>query len=99
MVDIIKILNREQEDTNVIHLYEEDGEWYAYERSAFYLSQMINGKMVLERHLVGKDALWLVRGKVDFDHLPHEYLISCADTECTIHYIPDLGFNDWANKI
>lgn len=63
MTDIIKILQREQEESNRIYLYEENGCWYAYERSAFYLSQMLKG-IALERFIVQKDTIWLVRAQI-----------------------------------
>lgn len=98
MTDIIKILQREQEESNRIYLYEENGCWYAYERSAFYLSQMLKG-IALERFIVQKDTIWLVRAQIDFNHLPHEQLTSCSDEECILSYVPPTNhFYDWISR-
>lgn len=99
MVDIIKILKREQEEDNLIYVYEENGCWYAYEKSAYYLSQMLKGKLSLERFTIENDILWLVRAKVSFEFLPHEHFTSCGDYECVINYIPHYGMQDWLTQV
>lgn len=100
MVDILKILTLEQDNRNSIYLYEEDGYWYAYEQSAFYLSQMIKGKLSLERVTMKDNILWLVRAKTAFEHLPHEHFTSFADTECVIRCVPHYcEFHNWLEQI
>ena len=44
MREIIMMLERELSNDGLIYIYREsDGKWYAYEQSAFYLSQMMLG--------------------------------------------------------
>ena len=57
------ILERELSNSDLIYIYwEQDGKWYAYEQSAFYLSQMMLG-VSLGRYVM-EDTLWLTKAEV-----------------------------------
>ena len=58
------ILERELSNSDLIYIsWEQDGKWYAYEQSAFYLSQMMLG-VSLGRYVM-EDTLWLAKAEVD----------------------------------
>ena len=65
MCEVVKVLERELENSGLIYVYQEGGEgkWYVYERSAYFLSRMMEG-VVLERYVMD-NTLWLVRAEVD----------------------------------
>ena len=57
MREIIMMLERELSNDGLIYIYREsDGKWYAYEQSAFYLSQMM--LRVSLGCYVMEDTLW-----------------------------------------
>ena len=65
------ILERELSNSDLIYIYwEQDGKWYAYEQSAFYLSQMMLG-VSLGRYVM-EDTLWLAKAEVDVSRISHE---------------------------
>lgn len=69
------ILERELSNSDLIYIYwEQDGKWYAYEQSAFYLSQMMLG-VSLGRYVM-EDTLWLAKAEVDVSRISHENIIS-----------------------
>ena len=72
MCEVVKVLERELENSGLIYVYQEGGEgkWYVYERSAYFLSRMMEG-VVLERYVMD-NTLWLVRAEVDVDCIPHD---------------------------
>ncbi len=43
MCEVVKVLERELENSGLIYVYQEGGEgkWYVYERSAYFLSRMM----------------------------------------------------------
>ena len=62
------ILERELSNSDLIYIYwEQDGKWYAYEQSAFYLSQMMLG-VSLGRYVM-EDTLWLAKAEVDVSRI------------------------------
>ena len=92
------ILERELSNSDLIYIYwEQDGKWYAYEQSAFYLSQMMLG--------VSLGALchggYFVAGKSRSGCKPdsHENIISYSKTEYVLHYTPHNGFHEWLAEI
>ncbi len=98
MCEVVTILERELNNTGLIYIYREgDGKWYAYEQSAFYLSQMLLG-LVTERYVMD-NALWLARAEVDIDRIPRENIISYSKTEYVLHYTPHNGFHEWLSEI
>ena len=76
----ISQLERELENSGLIYVYQEGGEgkWYVYERSAYFLSRMMEG-VVLERYVMD-NTLWLVRAEVDVDCIPHDTILSYLKT-------------------
>ena len=64
MCEVVKVLERELENSGLIYVYQEGGEgkWYVYERSAYFLSRMMEG-VVLERYVMD-NTLWLVRAEL-----------------------------------
>ncbi|WP_455674248.1 hypothetical protein [Phocaeicola sp.] len=100
MHDMVKILERELENTGLIFIYKEetDNKWYAYEQSAFFLNQMIKDNLSLERFVM-EGALWLARAEVDIDHLPKEHVISYSKGEYVLRYKPETKFHEWLSDI
>lgn len=98
MCAIVEIMERELENTGLVYIYRENDNWYAYEQSAFYLSQMIKGQINLDRFIMD-DTLWLARAEVDFDMIPREYIISYSANEYVLRYVPNNRFHDWLTDI
>ena len=98
MCEVVTMLERELSNDGLIYIYrEEDGKWYAYERSAFYLSRMIP-ELSLGRYVM-EDALWLARAEVDVNRIPQEKVISHSQSEYVLHYTPYDGFHEWLAEI
>ena len=98
MCEVVTILERELSNSGLIYIYwEQDGKWYAYERSAFYLSQMMPG--VSLGRFVMDNTLWVAKAEVDVSQLPHENIISYSKTEYVLHYTPHNGFYEWLTEI
>ena len=95
MCEVTTLLERELNNTGLIYIYkdEADGKWYVYERSAFYLGQLLDD-LPMERYVV-EGALWFVRGKVDMERIPPEAVISRSNKECVLTYTPHNGFQEW----
>ena len=92
------ILERELSNSDLIYIYwEQDGKWYAYEQSAFYLSQMMLG-VSLGRYVM-EDTLWLEKAEVDLSRISNENIISYSKTEYVLHYTPHNGFHEWLAEI
>lgn len=85
----MEILKRETEVTSNIYLYEENGRWYAYENSAYLISQLLKDLVSIER--VVHDT-FLVLARVELEPEPEIlvrcYIVSCSDTELMISF-PD----------
>ena len=79
MCEVVKVLERALENSGLIYVYQEGGEgkWYVYERSAYFLSRMMEG-VVLERYVMD-NTLWLVRAEVDVDCIPHDTILSYSN--------------------
>ena len=86
MCEVVKVLERELENSGLIYVYQEGGEgkWYVYERSAYFLSRMMEG-VVLERYVMD-NTLWLVRAEVDVDCIPHDTILSYSSKEYVLKY-------------
>ena len=82
-----------------LNVYQEGGEgkWYVYERSAYFLSRMMEG-VVLERYVMD-NTLWLVRAEVDVDCIPHDTILSYSNKEYVPKYAPQNGFQEWLSEI
>lgn len=95
MISIIKILERELDDTDLAYIYkEEDGRWYAYERSAFLLNRLMNGCLIAER-LVVEGTLWLARVEVYPDQLPVDNIVSVSEQEYVVRHAYIHQFHEW----
>ena len=71
------ILERELSNSDLIYIYwEQDGKWYAYEQSAFYLSQMM--LRVSLGCYVMEDTLWLAKAEVDVSRIRTKILSATA---------------------
>lgn len=98
MCEIVTILERELGNSDLIYIYrEQDNKWYAYEQSAFCLSQMIPGLSI--KRYVMEGILWLAKVEVDIDQLPRENIISYSKTEYVLHYTSHNGFYEWLAEI
>jgi hypothetical protein len=98
MCEVVTILERELSNSGLIYIYrEQDGKWYAYEQSAFYLSQMVPG-LSIGRYVM-ENTLWLAKAEVDVSRISHEYIISYSKTEYVLHYTPHNGFHEWLAEI
>ena len=98
MCEMVTILEREMNNTGLIYIYQEgDGKWYAYEQSAFHLSQIIKG-LNLGRYVMD-NTLWLAKAEVDISLIPPENIISYSKTEYVLHYTPHNGFHEWLSAI
>ncbi|WP_455672685.1 hypothetical protein [Phocaeicola sp.] len=99
MHDVVKILERELENTGLVFIYKEiDGKWYAYEQSAFFLNQMIKSDLSLERYIM-EGALWLARAEVNIKDIPREHIISDSKDEYVLRYVPEKKFQEWLSGI
>ena len=53
-MEMLDILSRESENTYQVYLYEEEGKWYAYERSAQLVKQLLNGLVKIKQFIALK---------------------------------------------
>lgn len=99
-LDAIKILERETSSIRqgVIHIHREEDKWYAYEQSAFLLSDMIGGHIVLSRYIVN-EWLWLARAEINIEYIPHQYVIYNSHDEYILHIPSDKNFYEWILKL
>lgn len=95
-LDVIKILEREANniEQGLIHIHRENDKWYAYERSAFLLSEMAKGQIVLSRYIVD-EWLWIARAEVNIEHIPYEHIICYGHDEYVLRYLPSTSFYEW----
>lgn len=93
---IIKILESESNimAQGLIHIHREGDKWYAYEQSAFLLSELMKGHIIISRYVVDK-ALWLARAEVDIEKIPQEYVICYDSNQYVLRCLPESGFYDW----
>ena len=88
MCEVVKVLERELENLrfDICLSGRREGKWYVYERSAYFLSRMMEG-VVLERYVMD-NTLWLVRAEVDVDCIPHDTILSYSNKEYVLKYAP-----------
>lgn len=86
-MELLEMLKRETEVTSIIYLYEENGHWYAYENSAYLISQLLKGFVSIERVVLGA---FLVLARVELEPeleiLVKCNIVSCSDTELMISF-------------
>ena len=82
-MDIKEILQKEEKNTGCIFLYQEDGTWYAYERSAFYCYSLLGiADMDWITPFADKDKCKFVRIRVsDPDKFLHSPLLRVLQKE------------------
>ena len=100
-LDVIKILEREPNSTEqgLIHIYLEKDKWYAYEQSAFLLSEMVKGQIVLSRYIVD-EWLWLARAEIKIEYIPHEHIIYCDHNKYILRApTPHKSFYEWILRL
>lgn len=95
MYNVIKILESESKASKlgVIHIYREKDKWYAYERSAFLLSELLQEQIVLDQYVVDK-VIWLARAEIKIEQIPQEYIIYHDPDEYILRYVPETNFYD-----
>lgn len=71
MNDFLKILSREVDNPDRIYLYYENGDWYAYEHSAYRLKQVL-GECCIQQVISLTYQVVLVRAQISGQHLENE---------------------------
>ena len=86
-MEILDILTRESENTQQVYLYEEEGHWYAYERSAQLIKQLFKGLVKIKQFVNTTYDIILDRVEIDLGTLIEKCPITlCSDSEMMIEY-------------
>ena len=84
-MEILEILSRESENTQQVYVYEEEGHWYAYERSAELVKQILKGLVSIKQFVNTTYEIILNRVEVDLTALIERCPITlCSDSEMVI---------------
>lgn len=84
-MEMLEILSRESENTQHVYVYEEDGRWYAYERSAQLIKYLFKGLVKIKQFVNTTYDVILDRVEVDLAALIEKCPISlCSDSEIVI---------------
>lgn len=83
-MEILDILTRESEITQQAYLYEEEGQWYAYENSAYMLNLLLQGATHIKSFINTTYEIMLNRVEVDLSILLCFPITSCSDSELII---------------
>ena len=100
-MDLKEILQKEEKNTGCIFLYQEDGAWYAYERSAFYCYSLFGiVDMDWITPFADKDECKFVRVRISepdkFLHAPFLRILQKGKTEYAILFkVFYGGFDHW----
>lgn len=79
---MLEILSRESENTQQVYLYEQEGHWYAYERSAQLIKQLLQGLVKIKQFVNKTYDVVLDRVEVDLTALVEKCPIAlCSDSE------------------
>ena len=99
-LDVIKILEKESNNTEqgLIHIHRDKDKWYAYEQSAFLLSEMIKGQIILSRYIID-EWLWLARAEINIEQIPFDHIICYGHDEYVLRYLPTKNFDEWVLKL
>lgn len=100
MYDIIKVLEREvnTQKEGLIYIHREEDKWYAYEQSAFLLSEMMKGHIIISRYIVD-EWLWIARAEINTEQIPYEHIICYDHNEYVLRYLPMKSFDEWILKL
>lgn len=95
-LDVIKLLEREANNTEqgLIYIHRENDKWYAYERSAFLLSEMVKGQIALSRYTID-EWLWIARAEINIEHIPYEHIICYDHDEYILRAPSSTNFHEW----
>ena len=84
-MEILEILSRESENTQQVYVYEEEGHWYAYERSAELVKQILKGLVSIKQFVNTTYEIILNRVEVDLTALIERCPITLwSDSEMVI---------------
>lgn len=104
--DIVQVLSREVDNTNILHMYLEGDSWCAYERSAFYLIHLhLHLPLTVEKEVL-KEGYDLVLLKAKFKVT--DMMLPLAPTVClkeiaddSVTFLlrnPEAGFPEWKKE-
>ena len=82
-MNMLEIMDRESYSKSEVYLYEENGKWFAYDRSATRLSRLNDEKVKLQKRLCSFYGVMLNKVEVDLVQLlDHNWFVAlCADNE------------------
>lgn len=82
-MNILEIMDRESSSKSEVYLYEENGKWFAYHRSATLLQNFYEGTVKLTKELYSFYGVMLEKVEVDLDQLltMSWFVALCSDTE------------------
>ena len=83
-MEILDILTREMEQTQQAFLYEEKGNWYAYENSASLIHKLLKDSVHIKTIINKTYDICLDRAEVDFSNLLDCHILQCSDSELVI---------------
>lgn len=84
-MEMLDILTRESENTQQVYVYEEEGHWYAYERSAQLVKKILNEIVRIKQFVSNTYDIILDRVEVDLATLIEKCPITlCSDSEIVI---------------
>lgn len=84
-MEILEILSRESENTQHVYVYEENGRWYAYGRSAQLVKYLLAELVKIKQFVNTTYDIILDRVEVDLTALIEKCPIAlCSDSEMVI---------------
>ena len=84
-MEILDILYRESENIQQVYIYEEEGKWYAYERSAQLIEQLLKGLVRIKQFVNHTYDIIVDRVEVNLGTLIEKCPITlCSDSEMVI---------------
>lgn len=83
-MDILDILTRESENSSKVYLYEENGQWCAYERSARLVRLIMLNKAKIAQVNYEQYQIIIDRAELDLSRLIYYPIVSCSDHEIII---------------
>lgn len=82
-MDMFEIIDRESSGKSEVYLYEENGKWYAYDRSAALLKRLATGAVKLKYQMCSFYGVILDKVEVDLNQLLNKnwFVALCSDSE------------------